>query len=71
MQITKAEARSPLLTVPEVAAHLGVSRQHVYRLISEGRLPAVRLSERRLRVPRPALEAWLQMQANRAVEALR
>jgi excisionase family DNA binding protein len=64
-------AERPLLTVHQVADELGVSRQHVYRLIAEGRLPAVRLSERRLRIPRPALDAWLQLQADRAVGALR
>ncbi len=69
MESTTAER--PLLTVPEVATKLGVSRQHAYRLIAEGRLPAVRLSERRLRVPQEALDAWLQVQTNRAVEGLR
>jgi excisionase family DNA binding protein len=64
-------AARPLLTVPEVAAELGTSPRHVYRLIGEARLPAVRLSERRLRVPRAALDAWLQVQTDRAVGALR
>ncbi len=68
MHTTTAE--QALLTVPEVAAQLGMNPRHVYRLIDEGRLPAVRLSERRLRVPRAALEAWLQVQTNRAVEGL-
>lgn len=68
MQNTTAER--PLLTVPEAAAKLGVSRQHAYRLIAEGVLPAVRLSERRVRVPSEALDAWLQVQTKRAVEGL-
>ena len=32
-----------LLKVPEVAAHLGISRAKVYELIVFGALPAVRL----------------------------
>jgi excisionase family DNA binding protein len=32
-----------LLTVPEVAARLGQSRQTIYRKIAAGELPAVRL----------------------------
>ena len=40
----QADNRRPLLTVAQAADELGVSRQHAYRLIAEGRLPAVRLS---------------------------
>jgi excisionase family DNA binding protein len=69
--VESTTAERPLLTVPEVATELGVSTRHVYRLIAEGRLPAVRLSERRLRVPRAALDAWLRVQTDRAVGALR
>lgn len=52
-------ATAPLLTIPEVATILGVSRERCYRLAAEGRIPSVRLSPRRIRVPRAALEAWL------------
>jgi excisionase family DNA binding protein len=48
---------SVLLRIPDVAAKLSVSRSEVYRLIALGRLPAVRLSERVLRVPAEAIEA--------------
>jgi excisionase family DNA binding protein len=39
------------LTVPEVAKRLRVSRATVYRLVAEGRIPAVRLSFGAIRVP--------------------
>jgi excisionase family DNA binding protein len=50
-----------LLTVPEVAARLNVSRATAYKWVYDGRLPAVRLGGRRapLRVPADELEAWL------------
>lgn len=49
---------SPYLTASEVAEELGISTSGVYKLIKRGRLPAIRLSERGLRVSRLALEAY-------------
>jgi excisionase family DNA binding protein len=49
---------SPYLTVPEVANALGMSTDGVYKLIRRDKLPALRLSERGLRVTRWALEAY-------------
>jgi excisionase family DNA binding protein len=40
-----------LLTVPEVAERLRVCRATVYRLVAEGRIPAVRISSGAIRVP--------------------
>jgi excisionase family DNA binding protein len=45
-----------LLTVPEAAQMLCVSRTEVYRLINRGVLPAVRLSARITRIPREAID---------------
>lgn len=47
-----------LLSVPEVAALLGVSRAQVYRYVEAG-LPCVRLSDRVLRVRPVDLESWI------------
>ena len=47
-----------LLTVPEVAALLRISRNSAYELIARNALPSVRLG-RTIRVPRHALEAWI------------
>lgn len=48
----------PYLTVAEVAATLAISSDGVYKLIRREKLPALRLSERGVRVTRWALEAY-------------
>lgn len=52
-------ATRPVLTIPEAGAYLGLSRSTAYELARLGRLPVVRFSERRLRVPTAALLALL------------
>jgi excisionase family DNA binding protein len=47
-----------LLTVPECAVELAISRARAYELVAAGTLPAVRIG-RATRVPRAALEAWI------------
>jgi excisionase family DNA binding protein len=59
------------MTIPEVASVLGYSRRQTYRLIARGVLPSVRVSGGALRVPRAALDAWLEVQAERAVTAMK
>lgn len=49
---------SEYLAPAEVADALGISRARVYKLIGRGKLPAIRLSERSLRVSRLALDAY-------------
>ncbi|WP_372470774.1 helix-turn-helix domain-containing protein [Saccharothrix luteola] len=49
----------PLYQVSEVAELLRVSKQTVYRAISDGELPAVRIRSRKL-VPKSAVTAVLQ-----------
>jgi excisionase family DNA binding protein len=46
------------LKVAEVAAELRCGRNRVYELIASGRLPAVRLGERSIRITREALQAF-------------
>lgn len=46
------------LTVSKVAAELDISPAGVYKLIQRGKLPAIRRSERGLRVSRLALTAY-------------
>lgn len=55
------EAR--FLTVPEVAATLGIPRVRCYELVAAGTIPHVRLSPRCIRVPR----AWLEVQESAAM----
>lgn len=49
---------SPYMTASEVAEELGISKSGVYKLVQRGRLPAIRRSERGMRVSRLALEAY-------------
>ncbi len=61
MASTQVEAQH-LLTVPEVAKRLRLSRWSVYRMIENGSLPAVRVSASPtgpLRVSASELESWL------------
>lgn len=39
------------IPVPEAAETLGVNRQHVYRLIWDGKIPTVNIGARRLILP--------------------
>jgi excisionase family DNA binding protein len=58
------ESLSPrLMRMPEVAAHLGVSRTTVYRLAERGQLPGVIRLGSTLRIDRRALEAWIDRTA--------
>ena len=49
-----------VLTVEQVSVYLQVSRSVVYGEISAGRLPAVRLGVRVIRVSKWALQRWLE-----------
>jgi excisionase family DNA binding protein len=49
-----------VLTVEQVSMYLQVSRSVVYGEISTGRLPAVRLGVRVIRVSKWALQRWLE-----------
>lgn len=51
-----------LLTVPEAAKLLRVGRDTAYWLVSEGRIPHVRVGKQ-IRVPRAALLAHLEREA--------
>lgn len=55
-------------TVPEVAKMLRVKKGYVYELIYQKRLRAMKLSERRIRVPKEALEEFVEQEAGRAKE---
>jgi excisionase family DNA binding protein len=50
--------QSAYMTVTEVADALEISTSGVYKLIDRGKLPAIRRSERGLRVSRLALDAY-------------
>jgi excisionase family DNA binding protein len=49
-----------VVTVPEAARLLGISRTHAYELVARGDLAAIRLG-RRIVVPKRAIESLLGM----------
>lgn len=55
------------LTVPETAQELQIPRTRCYELIAAGKLPAVRIGERSIRVNRDELERFL-LESRRVVE---
>jgi excisionase family DNA binding protein len=64
----------PLLyTVQDAANRLGVSRNTVYNLVNEKKIPYMRLpssgaGEGNIRIPREALEKWIEALANAVKE---
>jgi len=49
------------LRIPEAADTLGVSRSKLYALISEGKLPVIRLGAS-MRIPAEGLRDWVRRQ---------
>ncbi len=56
-----------LLTVPEAAKVLRISRNLAYELVARQELPAIRLG-RVIRIPRYSLDEWIASQAAQRVE---
>lgn len=61
MNRTPLSSSPPRLTytVEETAQALGISRGLAYEMVREGTLPSLRLGERRIVVPRAALDSLL------------
>jgi len=53
------ESTATLLKIPEAAVLLNVARSKAYELAQRGDIPTVRLGPRAIRVPRAALERWI------------
>jgi excisionase family DNA binding protein len=47
------------MTVEEAGDALGISRATAYTLVNTGRLPAIRISDRRIIIPRKAIDDLL------------
>ncbi len=58
-QLTHNGYELDLLTVPEAAKLLRISRNLAYELVARHELPSIRFG-RVIRVPRSALECWLR-----------
>lgn len=58
---SRPTVESPLLDIDTVAAILGVTRRHVQRLVSERRIPFVKVG-RFVRFDQASLNVWLDRQ---------
>jgi len=58
------------MRVDEVARALDVGHKRVYQLVAAGTIPHVRIGQRSIRVPRVAFTAWLEVQAEDAIDNL-
>ncbi|MFP3880586.1 MAG: helix-turn-helix domain-containing protein [Dehalococcoidia bacterium] len=59
METDNSKAERLVLTIEETARMLGISRGTAYLLANTGGIPAIRIGQRRLVVPRKALEDFL------------
>jgi excisionase family DNA binding protein len=59
METNNKKVERLVLTVEEAGKMLGISRGTAYLLANTGGIPALRIGERRLVVPRKALEDFL------------
>lgn len=57
-----------VLTVREAAQILRISKDLAYALAREGKLPVLRLGERRMVIPREAFYRWIEARARDSVE---
>jgi putative molybdopterin biosynthesis protein len=57
-----------LLRIEDVQELLGISRWKAYEMVRRGELPVLRIG-RLVRVPRSALEAWIETKTGGAREA--
>lgn len=57
-----------LYTVPEVAKILRVKKGYVYELIYTKRLRAIKMSERRIRIPEESLRNFLEQEMSLSME---
>lgn len=53
------------MTVQEMAKELGIGLNHAYQLVNSAGFPVIRFGERKIRIPRAALEEWLLKQAHK------
>jgi excisionase family DNA binding protein len=58
-QGNKGKTERLTMTIEEAGEALGISRATAYSLANSGGLPAIRISERRLIVPRKAIDELL------------
>jgi excisionase family DNA binding protein len=58
-QNSEDKAERLVMTVEEAGDALGISRATAYMLVNTGRLPAIRISDRRIIIPKKAISELL------------
>ncbi len=53
----------PILTIPEVARYLKMSKSKVYSLVAREEIPHLKIG-RSVRIRRKDLQAWMEKQSN-------
>ena len=54
------EGQRLCISVPEAAMMIGISRNNCYDLVKEHKLPSIRIGEKRIVIPKAALEEFLK-----------
>jgi excisionase family DNA binding protein len=57
------QLEDPILTIPEVARYLKISKSKIYALVSKEEIPHLKIG-RNVRIRRKDLQAWMEKQSN-------
>lgn len=60
------ETKQKYFTVAEMREYLGVGYQMSYRLLKMPGFPVIKLSPRKILIPKDKLDAWMNEQAGKA-----
>lgn len=58
------QLEDPILTIPEVAHYLKISKSKIYSLVSKEEIPHLKIG-RNVRIRRKDLQAWIEKQNSR------
>ena len=56
----KTELERKTYTVPEASKIIGVCSKTAYQMVTSGKLPYIRISDKKVVIPKVALEKWLE-----------
>lgn len=63
--VTSYDALPLMLTVKDLANVLGIALPSAYELVKRVDFPAIRVSDRRIVIPKDALQKWVNHQTER------